>query len=47
MEVAIDKSKVSELRHGAAIIAKIDCGRRSLGYVWCHELLEELERRFF
>ena len=47
MEVAIDKSKVTELRHGAAIIAKIDCGRRSLGYVWCHELLEELERRFF
>ena len=47
MEVAIDKSKVSELRHGAAIIAKIDCGRRALGYVWCHELLEELERRFF
>jgi HlyD family secretion protein len=47
MEVSIDENKVSELRHGAAIIAKIDCGPQSLGFVWFHELLEELERRFF
>jgi hypothetical protein len=47
MEVAIDETRVAELRHGAAVVAKIDCGRRSLGYVWFHELLEEAARRFF
>jgi hypothetical protein len=47
VDVDVDESKIPQLRHGAAIIAKIDCGRRSLGYVWFHELLEELERRFF
>jgi multidrug efflux pump subunit AcrA (membrane-fusion protein) len=47
VEVDVDESKIPQLRHGAAIIAKIDCGRRSLGYVWFHELIEELERRFF
>jgi hypothetical protein len=47
LEAAIDETQVPDRRHGAAIIAKIDCGRRSLGFVWFHELLEELERRFF
>jgi hypothetical protein len=47
VEVDVDESKIPQLRHGAAIIAKIDGGRRSLGYVWFHELIEELERRFF
>jgi multidrug efflux pump subunit AcrA (membrane-fusion protein) len=47
MEVAFDQNQLPERRHGAAVVAKIDCGRRSLGFVWFHELLEELERRFF
>jgi biotin carboxyl carrier protein len=47
MVVDLDENEISDHRHGAAVIAKIHCGRRSLGFVWFHELIEELERRFF
>jgi hypothetical protein len=33
----------TELRPGAEVIAKIHCGRRSLGYVWLHQLWETIE----
>jgi len=29
----------AELRPGATVTGKIDCGRRSLGYVWLHDVL--------
>jgi multidrug efflux pump subunit AcrA (membrane-fusion protein) len=40
--VAFDKSQLSdaaqrELRPGVSATAQIDCGRRSLGYVWFHD----------
>jgi multidrug efflux pump subunit AcrA (membrane-fusion protein) len=35
------------LRPGAAAVAKIRCGRRSLGYLWLHDLYEEVRRRLF
>jgi len=41
--VAFDKSQLTEaaqreLRPGLSARAEIDCGRRSLGYVWLHDL---------
>jgi multidrug efflux pump subunit AcrA (membrane-fusion protein) len=41
--VAFDKSELTdaarrELRPGVSARAEIDCGRRSLGYVWLHDL---------
>jgi hypothetical protein len=38
--VAFDKNAVPALRPGATAIAKIHCGRRSLGYVWLHDLYD-------
>ena len=38
--VAFDREDVTGLRPGATVLAKIHCGRRSLGYVWLHELFE-------
>ncbi|HEX3997360.1 MAG TPA: HlyD family efflux transporter periplasmic adaptor subunit [Pirellulales bacterium] len=34
-----------ELRPGATVVAKIHCGRRSLGYVWLHQLWETIQSR--
>jgi hypothetical protein len=34
-----------QLRPGATVTAKIHCGRRSLGYVWLHELWETIQSR--
>jgi hypothetical protein len=38
--VAFDRNAVPALRPGATAIAKVHCGRRSLGYVWLHDLYE-------
>jgi len=41
IRVAINKDDIdpSNLREGAAVTGKVYCGRRSLGYVWFHDLL--------
>ncbi|MGD9723899.1 MAG: GAF domain-containing protein [Pirellulales bacterium] len=41
--VAIDRNEVAGLRPGATVLARIHCGRRSLGYVWLHEFYEFLQ----
>ncbi len=33
-------------RHGARVIADVDCGKASIGYVWTHELIDSVRRRF-
>ena len=33
-------------RHGARVIADVNCGRKSIGFVWTHELIDSLRRRF-
>jgi multidrug efflux pump subunit AcrA (membrane-fusion protein) len=43
--VRIDREQFSNLRPGATVIPKIYCGRRSIGYVWFHDLLEFVQRR--
>jgi multidrug efflux pump subunit AcrA (membrane-fusion protein) len=45
--VNLEKAQISERRPGATIIAHIDCGRRALGYVWFHGLLDALRARLW
>jgi multidrug efflux pump subunit AcrA (membrane-fusion protein) len=40
VRVAIDKSQLPDLRPGASVTARIDCGTRPLGYVWFHDVWE-------
>ena len=44
-KVPLDSAEVPNLRPGSSVIAKIDCGRHSIGYVWLRELLEFLQTR--
>jgi hypothetical protein len=43
--VDIDRQAVPNLRPGASVSARIDCGRRSIGYVWLRQLWEAIQRR--
>lgn len=38
--VGFDRGEVAGLRPGATVTAQIHCGRRALGYVWTHDLIE-------
>jgi multidrug efflux pump subunit AcrA (membrane-fusion protein) len=39
----IKQSQLLQMRPGATVIARIHCGRRSLGYVWLRELIEAVQ----
>ena len=39
LRVAIQKDELPELRPGTGVTAKVHCGRRSIGYVWLHDLI--------
>jgi hypothetical protein len=49
--VWIDTEKVRKelpenaIRPGAAVDAKIHCGKRAIGYVWFHDAIEYLQSR--
>jgi hypothetical protein len=43
--VRVDPSRLPVLRPGATVVAKIDCGRRALGFVWFHDLIEFVQTR--
>lgn len=43
--VAIDKDGHADLRPGATVTARIDCGRRSLGYVWLHDVVNFVQSK--
>jgi hypothetical protein len=45
VRVAIDKSKLSYLRPGADVMAKVHCGRASLGYCWFHDAIAFLQSK--
>jgi hypothetical protein len=45
IRVAIDKHQLPELRSGTTVTAKVNCGRRSIGYVVFHEMLETIQSR--
>jgi len=38
----IDANQMDELRPGAGVVARVHCGRRSLGYVWLHPLIDAI-----
>ncbi len=44
--VEIDSSALSSLRPGAGVVARIHCGRRSVGYVWFRSAYEKLRMHF-
>jgi biotin carboxyl carrier protein len=45
MTVGVDRNRIKGLRPNATVLAHIDCGRRSLGFVWFHGLWETLQKK--
>jgi hypothetical protein len=45
--VSFDRDQVLGLRPGATVLARIHCGRRSLGYVWLHDLYEFVQTHWW
>jgi multidrug resistance efflux pump len=43
--VAIDRDKTPQLRPGATAVSRIECGRRSIGFVWFHGLWETIQKK--
>jgi multidrug efflux pump subunit AcrA (membrane-fusion protein) len=46
MLCSVPKNEIETLRHGASVIGKVNCGKRSVGDVWTYELIDSLRRRF-
>lgn len=40
LRVAINKHELEDLRPGATVTARVYCGRRAIGYVWFHDLID-------
>ena len=40
--VAIDREEIPNLRPGATVVPKIECGPRPIGYVWFHDLWDAI-----
>jgi multidrug resistance efflux pump len=49
IKVAIDKNDLKEehIRPGAGVTAKVECGRRAVGYVWFHDLVAFVRKTWF
>ncbi len=45
--VEVDREDVKDALPGTEVTAKILCGRRRIGYVWFHELIEFLQAKVF
>ncbi len=45
IRVALETGDLPELRPGATVRARVHCGRRSLGYVLFHDLIETVQTR--
>lgn len=45
--VPLSQHDIPDLRPGSSVIAKIQCGRRPIGYVWLREFFEFLQMRVF
>jgi len=45
--VDIDEDDLSHPRPGATATAQVDCGRRSIAFVWLHDVLEFLQTKVF
>tara|TARA_R110002111_G_scaffold126741_5_gene191483 strand:+ start:68094 stop:70157 length:2064 start_codon:yes stop_codon:yes gene_type:complete len=42
--VKLDRESIKGLRPGASVLPQVDCGTRSLGYVWLRRLFETIQR---
>ena len=49
VKVSLDKNdhEQLDLRQGATVTAKIDCGTASIGYCWFHDLIAFVEKKWF
>jgi len=45
--IAFDSDDLPNLLPGTGVTARIYCGRRCLGYVWLHDLIEAVRARLF
>ncbi|HUG69448.1 MAG TPA: HlyD family efflux transporter periplasmic adaptor subunit [Pirellulaceae bacterium] len=45
LRVAVDKSELPELRSATTVTARVQCGRRSIGFVVFHELIETIHTK--
>ena len=45
IKVAVNKDELPQLRPGASVVAKLHCGRESIGYVWFHDLIEFVQAK--
>lgn len=45
--IALDQPPEAALRPGTTVLPRLDCGRRSLGYVWLRELWHALRRQWW
>jgi multidrug resistance efflux pump len=43
--VSVEKQQLPELLSDATVLAKLDCGTRSLGYAWFHDLIDAVRAR--
>lgn len=47
LEATFDKAEIPHLRHGLSVVGRIQCGQRSLAYVWTYQLVETVRRYCF
>lgn len=45
--VSVDAAAITQRRAGAGVVARIECGRRPLGYVWLHDLIQAVRAWLF
>lgn len=45
MRVAVNEADLAAPYPGAAVMARVHCGRRPVGYVWLHEVWEFIQLR--
>ncbi|WP_145344404.1 efflux RND transporter periplasmic adaptor subunit [Rosistilla ulvae] len=43
--VDVEEQEIANLRVGAKVMGRIHCGRRSIAYVWLHELIEFVQAK--
>lgn len=49
IKVSVDKTDhdPNDLREGASVTAKVDCGTASIGYCWFHDLIAFVQKKWF
>jgi hypothetical protein len=45
VNVAIDKNDLAELSQGAGVSTRVFCGKRAVGFVWFHDVIEFVQSR--